>query len=85
MSKNIIFYAPIGVGMPVHMLGGGENGCRRTKEILENAGYNVIIVDKPVMGNGIRKYIIMVMKAYIKILKSLIYNKNSILYIVGFY
>lgn len=85
MSKTIIFYAPVGTGVPVHMLGGGEKGCRRTQEILTGAGYNLITVDKPVMGKGAKQYILMAIKAYLKIIKSLLANKNALLYVVGFY
>ncbi len=45
-KRTIIFYAPVGTNLPVHLLGGGEKGCRRTREILSNAGYNVITMDK---------------------------------------
>lgn len=85
MNKTIIFYAPVGTGVPVHMLGGGEKGCRRTQEILTNAGYKLNTVDKPVMGKGAKQYILMAIKAYFKIIISLLSNKNAILYVVGFY
>ena len=26
-NRTIIFYAPVGTNVPVHMLGGGEKGC----------------------------------------------------------
>ena len=45
-KRTIIFYAPVGTNLPVHLLGGGEKGCRRTREILSNAGYNVITIDR---------------------------------------
>lgn len=35
-KRTIIFYAPVGTNLPVHLLGGGEKGCRRTREILSN-------------------------------------------------
>ena len=85
MSKTIIFYAPVGTGVPVHMLGGGEKGCRRTQEILTGVGYNLITVDKPVMGKGAKQYILMAIKAYLRIIKSLLSVKKSVLYVVGFY
>ena len=86
MKKNcVVFYAPVGTGVPVHMLGGGEKGCRRTQEILNNAGYEVVVVDKPVMGKGAKQYVVMAIKAYAKIIGSLIANKSALLYVVGFY
>lgn len=84
-SNQIIFYAPVGTGLPSHMLGGGENGCIRTREILTSSGYEVLTIDKPVMGKGTFNYILMAIKAYIKVLSLLMKYKNSVLYIVGFY
>ena len=84
-SKTIIFYAPVGTGLPSHKLGGGERGCRRTLEILENNGYKVLNIDKPIMAKGIVNYIKMALIAYLKLIKLLLTNKQSILYIVGFY
>lgn len=83
--KKIIFYAPIGTRLPAHLLGGGEKGCRRTLEILEKEGYEVIVIDKPIRGLGIGNYIKMALKAYIKLVKQLITDKEAILYVVGFY
>lgn len=85
MDKKIIFYAPVGTGLPQHQLGGGEKGCRRTHEILTNAGYSVSTIDKPVTGKGMANYIKMAIKAYCKVIQSLIHEKQSILYVVGFY
>lgn len=85
MTRDIIFYAPVGTGVPEHMLGGGEKGCRRTREILFKAGYNVITIDKPVMGNGMKKYVAMAIYAYITLLKLMFKNKSALVYVVGFY
>lgn len=85
MDKTIIFYAPVGNGIPVHMLGGGEKGCRRTQEILADAGYNVITIDKATMAHGSVNYLKQALVACVKILKNLIKNKNALLYVVGFY
>lgn len=84
-NKTIIFYAPIGNGIPKHKLGGGERGCRRTIEILKQAGYKVITIDKPVMDNGILNYLKMAIIGYFNLLRRLSANKDSILYVVGFY
>lgn len=84
-NKTIIFYAPIGKGIPKHKLGGGEIGCRRTIEILQQEGYKVITIDKPVISNGVCNYIKMMIVAYLNLVRRLSSNKGSILYIVGFY
>lgn len=83
--KKIIFYAPVGTGVPDHMLGGGEKGCRRTREILKSAGFNVLGIDKPVVGKGLVQYGLMCVKAYMKLWKYLLQNKDAYVYVVGFY
>ena len=75
----------MGTGLPPHMLGGGEKGCRRTREILTEAGYAVVMVDKPVMANGIMRYISMAVKAYAKVIRSLLADRGALLYVAGFY
>lgn len=84
-KKKIIFYAPVGNGVPDHKLGGGEKGCRRTREILSNAGYDVITVDKATMNGGAFAYLKAAVKALFSVKKLLKNNPNSILYVVGFY
>nr|WP_288730330.1 glycosyltransferase family 4 protein [uncultured Anaerobutyricum sp.] len=84
-KKTILFYAPVGTGVPAHLLGGGEKGCRRTREILENAGYKVSTVDKANMSHGVMEYIKNAVKAYFTINQSLHENPEAILYVVGFY
>ena len=84
-KRTILFYAPVGTGLPAHMLGGGENGCRRTREILMNAGYEVITVDKATMSHGPIEYLRNAVRAYLKICRLLKERADSILYIVGFY
>lgn len=85
MGQKIIFYAPVGNGVPEYMLGGGEKGCKRTREILLSAGYDVFTIDKPVMGRGLKTYISMAIKDYFSLLKQLISKKDAVLYVVGFY
>lgn len=86
MGKGtIIFYAPVGTDVPVHMLGGGEKGCRRTREILCNAGYDVITIDKATMSHGAVSYLKGAIDAIVEIKKKLREYPNAILYIVGFY
>ena len=84
-KRTIIFYAPVGTNLPVHLLGGGEKGCRRTREILSNAGYNVITIDKATMSHGAVSYVKSAIHAIAKTKKKLHENPDAILYIVGFY
>ena len=84
-KRTIIFYAPVGTNLPVHLLGGGEKGCRRTREILSNAGYNVITIDKATMSHGAVSYVKSAIHAIAETKKKLRENPDAILYIVGFY
>lgn len=84
-NRTIIFYAPVGTNVPVHMLGGGEKGCRRTREILCNAGYNVITIDKATMSHGGVSYFKSAIHAIAEIKRRLHAEPDAILYIVGFY
>lgn len=80
-----MFYAPVGTGIPPHLLGGGEKGCRRTREILCGAGYDVITIDKATTSHGILSYFKEAVKSYFEIKKKLKGYPSAILYVVGFY
>ena len=84
-NKTIIFYAPVGTNVPAHMLGGGEKGCRRTREILRTAGYDVMTIDKATMSHGAVSYFKGAIHAIVEIRKRLNADPDAILYIVGFY
>ena len=84
-KKTIIFYAPVGTNVPIYMLGGGEKGCRRTREILSNVGYDVVTIDKATMSNGVISYFKSAIYAIVEIKKRLHADPNAILYVVGFY
>lgn len=43
--QEIIFYGPLGIAK--HYLGGGEVGNMRTLSVLEKAGYNILVLEKP--------------------------------------
>lgn len=85
MKETIVFYAPVGNNLPKHLIGGGEVGCNRTRNILERAGYKVIAVDKAVFAFGLLSYIKMAVKAIISTVSLLAKENNSLLYVVGFY
>lgn len=84
-NKKIIFYAPVGNGVPDYKLGGGEKGCRRTRELLTNAGYEVITVDKATMNGGAFAYLKAAVMALTSVKNLLKNNPNALLYVVGFY
>lgn len=84
-KSNIIFYAPLGYGMPLSMAGGGEAGCRRTYEILGDSGYRVSVIEKAVAVKGVFGYLYGAVKGYLKLISLLMKHKDAILYIAGFY
>lgn len=56
--KSIIFYAPLGKDTPKEKIGGAEAGCLKTKKIYEDAGLNVIVLDKPAMSRGKLRFVL---------------------------
>ena len=83
--KTIIFYAPLARNLPQHLIGGGEIGCRRTYEIIRNAGYNIETVDKPTMARGRISFVRIALIGYCRYISLLLRHKDAIAYIVGFY
>lgn len=82
---SIIFYAPLGRGIPLNLAGGGEAGCRRTYEVLTSLGYKVFAIEKAVAGRSIFRYICGAAKGYLKLICLLIRHRDAVLYIAGFY
>lgn len=83
--KEIIFYAPLGTGIPIEKIGGAETGCLKTKKIYEDAGINVIPLDKPAISRGKIRYLYDMLILPFKLLHLLYKYPKSVLHIVGFY
>lgn len=83
--KQIIFYAPLGRGVPVEKIGGAEAGCLKTKQIYEDAGFEVIPVDKPAISRGKLRFLIEMALLPLKMLIVLRKHRKAVLHIVGFY
>lgn len=85
--KKILFYAPLGYNIPIEKIGGAEMGCRKTMQIYQNAGYEVITLDKPAMSRGKLRYalemLLLPLKLWWKITTKA--DKDSPVHIVGFY
>lgn len=85
--KKIFFYAPLGYNIPIEKIGGAEMGCRKTMQIYQDAGYEVITLDKPAMSRGKFIYalemLLLPLKLWWKITTKA--DKNSPVHIVGFY
>lgn len=86
-KKRILFYAPLGHNIPIEKIGGAEMGCRKTVQIYQNAGYEVITIDKPAMSRGKLKYVFEMFILPLKFLWMIITKakKDSPVHIVGFY
>lgn len=83
--KKIIFYAPLGHGIPDEKIGGAEIGCRRTLKIYQKAGFDVICIEKPVRLNSIAVYVAKLLVTYANFIRILMLNPKSLVHIVGFY
>lgn len=85
MTKELIFYAPLGRGIPASRRGGAESGCKKTLQIYTDAGIKLIIVDKPAKAAGKAGYALGMLKAPFVIIGKLIKHPNAPVHIVGFY
>lgn len=85
MSRDIIFYAPLGRGIPAERLGGAEAGCLRTRDIYSTAGYNVIRIDKPMRLGSTAAYAASAILTYLKYVRALLAHPDALVHIVGFY
>ena len=83
--KQIIFYAPLGKGVPVEKIGGAEAGCVKTKQIYENAGIQVIPLDKPAISRGRKRYVVEMLILPFKLFRLLCKYPKAVVHIVGFY
>lgn len=85
MNKDIIFYAPLGKSLPPEKIGGMEQGCRKTIKILQDAGFHVISVEKPVKSRSVATYLIQILAAWMKLLHLLISHREAVLHVSGCY
>lgn len=85
MNKDIIFYAPLGKSLPPDKIGGMEQGCRKTIKILQEAGFDVIPVEKPVKSRSVATYLIQILTAWMKLLYSFISYRKAVLHVSGCY
>lgn len=83
--KEIIFYAPLGKGVPVEKIGGAEAGCIKTKHIYENAGIRVIPLDKPAISRGKIRFVKEMLILPFKLFHLLCKYPKAVVHIVGFY
>lgn len=85
VNNEIIFYAPLGTSLPPDKIGGMEQGCRKTIKILQDAGFHVIPVEKPVMNRYVVVYLIRIFAAWMKLLHLFISHRKAVLHVSGCY
>lgn len=83
--RQIIFYAPLGKGIPIEKIGGAEAGCLKTKRIYEDAGIEVIPMDKPAISRGKLRFAWDMAVLPLKLIRLLYKYPKAVLHIVGFY
>lgn len=85
MKPCVVLYASIGNNVPAYLIGGGETGTRRTIRILNESGFDTMVVDKAIMGLGVKQYIKMIVQGFLNIWKKLKKDPNAIMFVVGYY
>lgn len=86
IMKSIIFYAPLGKDTPKDKIGGAEAGCLKTKRIYEDAGLNVIVLNKPAMSRGKLRFALEMLVTPLRLLRLCKkHGKGVPVHIVGFY
>lgn len=85
MKREIVFYAPLGKSLSPDKIGGMEQGCRKTIKILQDAGFHVIPVEKPVMNRSVAVYLIQILATWMKLLHSLVSHREAVLHVSGCY
>jgi len=88
-AKEIIFYAPLGHSTKGSKIGGAEVGCQKTIEILQKAGFNLILVEKPAKNDaslisGI-KHIFRLLGTWLQLIRVFRAHPNAVLHVAGFY
>lgn len=84
-ANDLIFYAPLVKGLLPEKIGGAEMGCLKTKKIYDEAGLNVICLNKPAISKGKLAYMIGLLFVPFKLFYLLLRYPESVLHIVGFY
>lgn len=84
--KSIIFYAPLGKDTPKEKIGGAEAGCLKTKKIYEDAGLDVVVLDKPAMSRGKLRFALEMLVTPMRLFSLCKkHGKGVPVHIVGFY
>lgn len=85
MLKELIFYAPLGKGIPPSRCGGAEAGCNKTLSIYQRAGVRVIVLNKPAKAQGIIRYAWGIVVIPLRLAMLSLRHRHAPVHIVGFY
>jgi glycosyltransferase involved in cell wall biosynthesis len=89
MNNTVIFYAPVGNLIKGFKNGGAEAGCRKTIEILQKAGYKIILIEKPARNSTSKVdgflFIFKLLAVWYELIKAILKNQKSTLHLAGFY
>lgn len=85
----VVFYAPLGNLVKGFKSGGAEAGCRKTMEVLQKGGYDVLVVEKPAK-HGVSKWenvghLFRIIKIWIKLISIFLKQRDCIFHVAGFY
>lgn len=85
MNNSIIFYSPLGNKLAAEKIGGAECASLKTISILEDAGFRIIPLRKPVLRKCAVTYIVRVFFTWINLLRLLVIHRGAVLHVVGVY
>jgi len=87
--SKIIFYAPVGNLIQGFQNGGAEAGCKKTIEVLNKGGYQLLLVEKPARKSSSKLDGIILgvnlFRVWLRLIGIMIKDKNAVLHVAGFY
>lgn len=88
-SKTVIFYAPVGNLIKGFKNGGAEAGCRKTMEVLQKGGHEIILVEKPAKESDSKAdgfgLLLNLLKVWIKAIGIMRKHPDAVVHVAGFY
>jgi len=85
MNRYIIIYAPTGKSVSPERIGGAEAGCMKTMKILREAGFCIILLEKPVRKKSLLSYVARLLYTWMRLVTLLFMHRKATLHIVGCY
>ncbi len=85
MTKDIIFYSPLGNRLAPDRIGGVEYASQKTIGILRDSGFRIIPLRKPVLGRWSALYLAKIFLTWLNLLRLLAVHRKAALHMVGVY